>query len=68
MLDARDLALALADSATVDDAIRAYEGIMLPRSAELAQALEGGAEMLLAVDDPEGENRFHAFADRADAR
>ncbi|WP_203744840.1 FAD-dependent oxidoreductase [Actinoplanes cyaneus] len=68
MLDASDLALALAGSATVDAALRAYEQIMLPRSVELARALEGGAEMLLAVDDPDGEDRFHAFAERGDAR
>jgi 2-polyprenyl-6-methoxyphenol hydroxylase-like FAD-dependent oxidoreductase len=68
MLDARDLALALARSATVDTALRTYEHITLPRSAELARALEGGVEMLLAVDDPEGEDRFHALAERGDAR
>ncbi|TXS44228.1 FAD-dependent oxidoreductase [Streptomyces sp. OR43] len=53
MLDASELALALVGSATVDDAVRAYEKTMLPRSAEIAQMLEGGAEHLLAVPDPD---------------
>ncbi|NUK44341.1 FAD-dependent monooxygenase [Streptomyces lunaelactis] len=53
MLDASDLALALANAATVDDAIHAYEKTMLPRSIEMAQALEGGAEHLLATEVPD---------------
>ncbi|MGY5014933.1 FAD-dependent oxidoreductase [Streptomyces sp. 900105755] len=48
MLDASDLALALANAATVDDALHDYEKTMLPRSEEHARALEGGAEHLLA--------------------
>lgn len=55
MLDASELALALVNSATVDDAVRAYEKTMLPRSAEIAQMLEGGAESMLAVPDPDEE-------------
>ncbi|MGW1318612.1 FAD-dependent oxidoreductase [Streptomyces sp. NPDC002426] len=54
MLDACELALALADASTVDDAVRGYEKTMLPRSAELARQLEGGAEHLLGVPDAEG--------------
>ncbi|MEU6198620.1 NAD(P)/FAD-dependent oxidoreductase [Streptomyces sp. NPDC047061] len=53
MLDASDLALALANAATVDDALHAYEKTMLPRSIENAQALEGGAEHLLATEFPD---------------
>ncbi|MEW2354612.1 NAD(P)/FAD-dependent oxidoreductase [Spirillospora sp. NPDC029432] len=53
MLDASDLALALAGAPTVDDAIRAYESIMLPRSAEMARLLEGGAEHLLSDELPD---------------
>ncbi|WP_405774355.1 FAD-dependent oxidoreductase [Streptomyces sp. NBC_00859] len=53
MLDACDLALALANEATVDDAVRSYERTMLPRSAETARALEGGAEHLLATEVPD---------------
>ncbi|MFE9007595.1 FAD-dependent oxidoreductase [Streptomyces sp. NPDC007875] len=53
MLDAGELALALANAATVDDAIRIYENSMLPRSIETAKALEGGAEHLLSADVPE---------------
>ncbi|WP_406475015.1 FAD-dependent oxidoreductase [Streptomyces sp. NBC_01615] len=61
MLDAAELALALADSATVDDAIRTYEKTMLPRSTETAKILEGGAEHLLSADIPD-------FGDDGDAR
>jgi 2-polyprenyl-6-methoxyphenol hydroxylase-like FAD-dependent oxidoreductase len=53
MLDAGDLALALANAATVDAAIHAYEKTMLPRSIEMAQALEGGAAHLLAAEAPD---------------
>ncbi|WP_406375789.1 FAD-dependent monooxygenase [Streptomyces sp. NBC_00647] len=53
MLDASELALALAESPTVDEAIRIYEQTMLPRSTETAKILEGGAEHLLSADLPE---------------
>ncbi|WP_335941676.1 FAD-dependent oxidoreductase [Streptomyces sp. PTD5-9] len=49
MLDASELALALANAATVDDAIRTYEKTMLPRSTETAKALEHGTEHLLST-------------------
>ncbi|MBM2618570.1 FAD-dependent monooxygenase [Actinoplanes sp. LDG1-06] len=47
MLDASDLALALAAAPTLDEGVRAYEAIMLPRSTEMAKTLEGRAEDLL---------------------
>jgi 2-polyprenyl-6-methoxyphenol hydroxylase-like FAD-dependent oxidoreductase len=50
MLDASDLALALAGAATLDEGVRAYEAIMLPRSAELAKQLDGRAADLLDAD------------------
>ncbi|MFD7654474.1 FAD-dependent oxidoreductase [Actinosynnema sp. NPDC059797] len=53
MLDAAELALALANSATVDDAVRTYEKTMLPRSTETAELLENGAEQLLSADVPD---------------
>ncbi|MGW2367531.1 FAD-dependent oxidoreductase [Streptomyces sp. NPDC001667] len=53
MLDAAELALALAHAATVDDAVRTYEKTMLARSTDTARALEGGAEHLLAADIPD---------------
>ncbi|MGI5161687.1 FAD-dependent oxidoreductase [Microbispora sp. CA-102843] len=53
MLDAGELALALVNSSTIDDAVHSYEKAMLPRSAETAQMLEHGAESLLAVPDPD---------------
>ncbi|MEU9454480.1 NAD(P)/FAD-dependent oxidoreductase [Streptomyces sp. NPDC048277] len=58
MLDASELALALADAATVDDALRTYEKSMLPRSTETAKAIEHGAEHLLSADIPDfgGDN------------
>lgn len=52
MLDAAELARALADSASVDEAVRTYEEKMLPRSVEIATLLEGGADGMLAVPDP----------------
>jgi 2-polyprenyl-6-methoxyphenol hydroxylase-like FAD-dependent oxidoreductase len=53
MLDARDLALALADSPTVDEAIRTYEKVMLPRSTEMARITEHGHESLLSAEVPD---------------
>ncbi|MFJ5847579.1 FAD-dependent oxidoreductase [Streptomyces sp. NPDC092903] len=55
MLDAAELALSLVRSATVDDAVRGYEKTMLPRSAEVARTLEGGAEFLLAAAGPDDD-------------
>ncbi|MDI5961355.1 FAD-dependent oxidoreductase [Streptantibioticus silvisoli] len=49
MLDACELALALAHSPTIDDAVQRYETSMIPRSGHFAQLLEGGAEHLLSV-------------------
>ncbi len=53
MLDGSDLALALTTSATVGDALRAYEDVMLPRSADIAKTLENGAQGLLSADVPD---------------
>lgn len=53
MLDASELAVTLANAATVADGVRAYEETMLPRSIEMAGKLEGGAEFLLSADVPE---------------
>ncbi|MBB5850720.1 FAD-dependent oxidoreductase [Amycolatopsis umgeniensis] len=50
MLDASELALALAGSASLGEAVAAYEKTMLPRSVEMARRLENGAEGLLDVD------------------
>jgi len=47
MLDASELALALARASTIDEAVRDYESTMLPRSAEHQIALEGRADFLL---------------------
>ncbi|WP_217168016.1 NAD(P)/FAD-dependent oxidoreductase [Streptomyces sp. AC512_CC834] len=58
MLDAAELALALAGSATVDDAVHTYEKTMLPRSAETAAMLEGGAGFLLEEPDADELARF----------
>jgi 2-polyprenyl-6-methoxyphenol hydroxylase-like FAD-dependent oxidoreductase len=56
MLDASEIALALANATTVADAIRTYEKSMLPRSTETAKALEGGAAHLLSADAPDFGN------------
>jgi 2-polyprenyl-6-methoxyphenol hydroxylase-like FAD-dependent oxidoreductase len=50
MLDGSDLALALANHATVGDAVRAYEDTMFVRSTEMQKMLEGRAEYLLSTD------------------
>ncbi|MBO3743843.1 FAD-dependent oxidoreductase [Actinoplanes flavus] len=52
MLDAAELALALAGSSTIGEALRAYESTMLPRSIETAELLDGRAEDLLSDDLP----------------
>ncbi|MEV6349289.1 NAD(P)/FAD-dependent oxidoreductase [Actinoplanes sp. NPDC051851] len=51
MLDASDLALALARSATIDEALRAYHDIMIPRATGIAEFAEHSAGFLLD-DDP----------------
>ncbi|MFF3886281.1 FAD-dependent oxidoreductase [Streptomyces sp. NPDC001914] len=48
MLDACELALAIARHETVDDAVRAYEKTMVPRSADMQHALDGHADDLLS--------------------
>ncbi|MCZ4120334.1 FAD-dependent oxidoreductase [Streptomyces sp. H39-S7] len=53
MLDASELAVALAEAAAIDDAVRTYEQTMLPRSTENAKILEGGAEFLLSIELPD---------------
>ncbi|GAA5016445.1 FAD-dependent oxidoreductase [Streptomyces siamensis] len=53
MLDACELALALAHHDTVDDAVHAYEKTMLPRSTRTAELLDGAADDLLSTDLPD---------------
>lgn len=53
MLDACELALAIARHDTVDGAVLAYEKTMLPRSAEMQRLLENGAEGLLSTELPD---------------
>ncbi|TCO45358.1 FAD-dependent oxidoreductase [Actinocrispum wychmicini] len=48
MLDGTDLADALATHTNVDDAVRAYESVMLPRSAAAAQAC---ADLMESMND-----------------
>ncbi|MFF2073500.1 FAD-dependent oxidoreductase [Kitasatospora sp. NPDC058162] len=47
MLDGSDLAHALVTESNVDDAVRAYEGIMLPRSTEAATGSAQGLDHLV---------------------
>ncbi|MFI5912118.1 FAD-dependent oxidoreductase [Dactylosporangium sp. NPDC051541] len=59
MLDAAELAVAIAESASIEAAVRAYESTMFPRAAEMQKATEGGAEFLLSAEVPDfgyGEN------------
>lgn len=64
MLDGAELAIALSESDSIERALRTYEGTMIPRSSELAAALEGNADFLLGMDGPpefaEGEDPFGA--------
>ncbi|MGW5156371.1 FAD-dependent oxidoreductase [Nonomuraea wenchangensis] len=53
MLDACELALAIAHHDTINEAIHAYEKTMLPRSTETAQLLDGAAEGLLSTELPD---------------
>ncbi|MFF3981241.1 FAD-dependent oxidoreductase [Streptomyces sp. NPDC001828] len=53
MLDACELALAIAHNDTVADAIRAYERTMLPRSNEWQKTLDHGAEELISTELPD---------------
>ncbi|MFJ6723269.1 FAD-dependent monooxygenase, partial [Streptomyces sp. NPDC091259] len=53
MLDACELALAIARHDTAGDAVRAYEETMLPRSVAMARLLDGGAEELLSTEMPD---------------
>lgn len=50
MLDGADLAYTLIEAPTVDDALRAYETVLLPRSAEAA---EGAAEGINSAFSPD---------------
>ncbi|MFF7975710.1 FAD-dependent monooxygenase [Streptomyces sp. NPDC007905] len=56
MLDACELALAIAQHGTVLDAIHAYEKTLLPRSTEMARLLDCAAEELLSTELPDFAN------------
>ncbi|MFF4342545.1 FAD-dependent oxidoreductase [Kitasatospora sp. NPDC001540] len=56
MLDACELALALARHDTVAEAVRAYEAVMLPRSADMQRLLDGAAEGLLSAEPHQQEH------------
>ncbi|WP_435133971.1 FAD-dependent oxidoreductase [Actinacidiphila sp. bgisy144] len=53
MLDACELALAIVRHDPVDDAVLTYEKTMLPRSAQMQQLLDNGAEELLSTELPD---------------
>ncbi|MFJ6833025.1 FAD-dependent oxidoreductase [Streptomyces sp. NPDC091209] len=57
MLDGADLAHALIENPTVDDAVRAYETVMRPRSV---QAAEGAAEGINGAFSPDGATQILA--------
>ncbi|MFB9684170.1 FAD-dependent oxidoreductase [Amycolatopsis plumensis] len=50
LLDGAELATALATASTVEEAVRAYEAGMLPRSIEMAKACASGLHDLLSDD------------------
>lgn len=51
MLDGTDLAGALMAEPGIDEAVRAYEEVMLPRAAEAAKQCAEGLDSLLPPDD-----------------
>ncbi|NGO73343.1 FAD-dependent oxidoreductase [Streptomyces boncukensis] len=53
LLDACELALAIVHHNTVEDAVLAYEKTMLPRSTQMQQRLDNGAEELLSAEPPD---------------
>ncbi|NUW46518.1 FAD-dependent oxidoreductase [Nonomuraea rhodomycinica] len=53
MLDACELALAIARHDTLGAAVHAYEQTMLPRSTETARLLDGAADGLLSTELPD---------------
>ncbi|MEV8633620.1 NAD(P)/FAD-dependent oxidoreductase [Streptosporangium sp. NPDC051023] len=59
MLDGADLAEALVTETGVDEAVRAYESVMLPRSAKAARFCAEALGVLFAPDAPEGAPRFY---------
>lgn len=50
MRDGADLARSVLDHATVDDAVAAYEEVLLPRSAEAAEGAAGALDSAFAAD------------------
>ncbi|WP_242892889.1 FAD-dependent oxidoreductase [Actinomadura litoris] len=54
MLDGADLARAIAGADDLDDAVRAYEKVMLPRSVEAAEGAAGAIADAIAPDAPAG--------------
>ncbi|MFH8631935.1 FAD-dependent oxidoreductase [Streptomyces lydicus] len=57
MLDGSELAEALAGSDDPDAAVRAYEEVMLPRSAQAAEGAARGLANALSADAPQGSLR-----------
>ncbi|MFI0977357.1 FAD-dependent oxidoreductase [Streptomyces sp. NPDC021093] len=53
MRDGADLARALVDHSTVDEALTAYEKVLLPRSAEAAEGAAGALDSAFATDSAE---------------
>ncbi|MEU5011538.1 NAD(P)/FAD-dependent oxidoreductase [Streptomyces sp. NPDC021749] len=66
MLDGSELALALVEHADRDAALRAYEAVLLPRSADAAEGAARGLANALAPDAPAGSLRhMRAMAENA---
>ncbi|MGV4925743.1 FAD-dependent monooxygenase [Streptomyces sp. BHT-5-2] len=53
LLDGAELAHALAEAATVDDALARYEATMFPRAGELATGANGGLRAFFATTSPD---------------
>ncbi|WP_431035287.1 FAD-dependent oxidoreductase [Streptomyces sp. P6-2-1] len=59
MLDAAELALSIAESATLAEAVTAYESLMRPRSEEYAAQLAGAATGLLEAGEGLDAHQHH---------
>ncbi|MFG2136420.1 FAD-dependent oxidoreductase [Streptomyces sp. NPDC048650] len=57
MLDGCELAQSLARHAGSDEAVRAYEAVMLPRAARAAEGAARGLDNAIAADAPQGSLR-----------
>ncbi|HZE38811.1 MAG TPA: NAD(P)/FAD-dependent oxidoreductase [Stackebrandtia sp.] len=59
MLDGTDLAASIAAASTVDEGVRVYEDLMLPRAGRAAKLVGDGLRVMLGPEAPESALRFY---------